>query len=86
MGTRSCVALPFRFRSRHPSAWSRWHLDLHLPPNRLVEEGLEEMGRLALRLVLLGAQPLEFVDNGGELLLEWERGKRNSEGTNLFKT
>ena len=41
-----------------------------------MEQGLEEVLRLALRLALLGAEPLEFVDDVGELLLvgEWGEG------------
>jgi hypothetical protein len=39
-----------------------------------VEQRLEQMLRLALGLALLGAQPLEFVDDVGELLLRPSRG------------
>ena len=35
-----------------------------------MEQCLEQMLRLALCLALLGAEPLEFVDDVGELLLE----------------
>jgi len=35
--------------------------DSQLPPKRSVQQGLEEMFRLALGFALLGAQPLEFV-------------------------
>jgi hypothetical protein len=35
---------------------------LHFPPKRPVEKSLEQMLRLALRLALLDARPLEFVE------------------------
>ena len=45
----------------------------NLPPKRPMEQRLEQVLRLALHLALLGAQPLDFVDDLGELLLERER-------------
>ena len=46
--------------------------DSHLPPKRPAQQRLEQMFRLALGLALLGAQPLEFLNDVGELLLERE--------------
>jgi hypothetical protein len=53
---------------------SRLRVCVQLPLKRLVQQRLEEVLRLALGFALLGAQPLESVDDAGELLLEWERG------------
>jgi hypothetical protein len=49
--------------------------DSNLPPKRPIQQRLEQMLRLALRLALLGAQPLESLDDVGELLLEGELWK-----------
>ena len=44
--------------------------DSNLPSKRPVEQRLEQVLGLALRLALLGAEPLELVDEVIELLLE----------------
>ena len=44
-----------------------------------MQQRLEQMLRLALGFALLGAQPLELVDDAGELLLEGERRNGNLE-------
>jgi hypothetical protein len=48
--------------------------DSHLPPKRPMQQRLEQVLRLALGFALLGAQPLELVDDVGELLLKGEGG------------
>ncbi len=42
-------------------------------PKRPVQQRLKQMLRLPLGFPLLGAQPAVFLDDFGELLLEWER-------------
>jgi len=54
-------------------------------PKGAVEQGLEEVLGLAGGLALLGTQPLEFVDDVGELLLEGERWERNWQWPQCFK-
>ena len=44
--------------------------DSKLPPKRPIQQRLEQVLRLALRLALLGAQPLGSVDDVGKFLLK----------------
>ena len=53
---------------------------------RPLQQRLEQVLRLALCLALLGTQPLEFADDGGESLLVPKRWNRDLEGTDLCKT
>ena len=58
--------------------------DSQLLPKRPVQQCLEQMLRVALGFALLGAQPLELVDDLGEFLLEGERGNGNSYGHKMY--
>ncbi len=52
-------------------------IPLQLSPKRPMQQRLEQVLRLALGFALLGTQPLELTDGGGELLLEEKRRNGN---------
>ena len=60
----------------------------YLSPKRPMEQRLEQVLRLALGLALLDAQPLEFVGDVGELLLEgngWNRYLQRLERSGIYE-